>query len=324
VFYAENPRQQRHGQQLAQIRLRVLRPLDGQDRTGRQRVEWSDPAGPSSAAEIKSGWQLRVMRRATAIEPADVQVSVTGDVPSGTAEYAQAKIATAAGHVRAPILQARARITVHQNPAVRRPVVAEANLDINGTPVRAQVDAPTAREAVDLLEARLRRRLDRLARYWQAKRSRTPVESNQWRQAEQTSRLADIAREPGERRIIRRKSFTIAPTTIDDAAFEMDTMDYDFHLFTEAGSGQDSVIYRAGPTGLRVAQVNPAPAQLNSFSAPASISPQPAPLLSVDEAAEQLSLRGLPFLFYLDAEHARGCVLYRRYDGHYGLISPMG
>lgn len=262
------------------------------------------------------------MRRATAIAPAAVRVSVSGDVPNGTAEYAQAKIATAAGHVRKPVLHARARITVHPDPAGRRPVVAEANLDLNGTLVRAQVTAPTAREAVDLLEARLRRRLDRLARHWEAKRGRTQ-EPNHWRQeAELTNRTASSPREPSERRIIRHKSFAIAPTTIDDAAFEMDTMDYDFHLFTEAGTGQDSVVYRAGHTGLRVAQVNPAPTQLNPFTAPATISTQPAPLLSADEAADRLNLSGLPFLFYLDAEHARGCVLYHRYDGHYGLISP--
>jgi len=265
------------------------------------------------------------MRRATAITPAQVQVNVSGDVPSGTAEYAQAKIATAAGHVREPVLQARARITVLPNPAARRPVIAEANLDINGTPIRAQVDAPTAREAVDLLEARLRRRLDRLAQRRATKRSTPANDPSQWRQeAAHTNQPAYFSREPDERQIILHKSFSSAPATIDDATFEMDAMGYDFHLFTEAGSGQDSVIYRAGPTGLRVAQVNPAPAQLNSFSVPATISTQPAPLLSVDEAADQLDLKGLPFLFYLDAEHARGCVLYRRYDGHYGLISPAG
>ena len=29
----------------------------------------------------------------------------------------------------------------------------------------------------------------------------------------------------------------------------------------------------------------------------------------------------MPFLFYLDGDHGRGCVLYHRYDGHYGLIA---
>ena len=37
----------------------------------------------------------------------------------------------------------------------------------------------------------------------------------------------------------------------------MDLIDYEFHLFTEKSSGVTSVIYRAGPTGYRLAQVAP-------------------------------------------------------------------
>jgi len=33
------------------------------------------------------------------------------------------------------------------------------------------------------------------------------------------------------------------------------------HLFTEKGTNTDSVLYRAGPTGYRLAQVNPASAE---------------------------------------------------------------
>lgn len=29
-----------------------------------------------------------------------------------------------------------------------------------------------------------------------------------------------------------------------------------------------------------------------------------------------------PFVFYLDRERRRGALLYHRYDGHYGLITP--
>ena len=47
------------------------------------------------------------------------------------------------------------------------------------------------------------------------------------------------------------------------------------------------------------------------------------PLLDTTEAVERLRLTGLPFLFYLDGDHASGCVLYHRYDGHYGLIDPQ-
>jgi Sigma 54 modulation/S30EA ribosomal protein C terminus len=96
---------------------------------------------------------------------------------------------------------------------------------------------------------------------------------------------------------------------------QVNALDYDFHLFTEEGIGQDSVLYRAGPTGYR-------PELVFAGQVRVMMSEQPAPLLSTGEAVERLNLTGLPFVFYLDADHVRGRVLYRRYDGHYGLITP--
>ena len=115
----------------------------------------------------------------------------------------------------------------------------------------------------------------------------------------------------------------MAPCTVDEAAVEMDLLDYDFHLFTENGSGTAGVLYRGGPTGHRLALVAPVPAdQLSPFELPVSISAQPAPCLTHEEATERLGLLGLPFLFFIDAAEGRASVLYHRYDGHYGLITP--
>ncbi len=91
----------------------------------------------------------------------------------------------------------------------------------------------------------------------------------------------------------------MAPCTVDEAALEMDLLDYDFHLFTEKGTGTAGVLYRAGPTGYRLAPVAPVPAdQLRPLELPVTISPQPTPCLTVEEATERL---GLPFLFFIDA-----------------------
>jgi ribosome-associated translation inhibitor RaiA len=62
------------------------------------------------------------------------------------------------------VLHARVRVIRHADPAVARPVVAQANLDVSGRLVRAQVEGATAQEAIDRLEARLRRQLGRIAR----------------------------------------------------------------------------------------------------------------------------------------------------------------
>ena len=54
-----------------------------------------------------------------------------------------------------------------------------------------------------------------------------------------------------------------------------------------------------------------------------TVNQQPAPRLTVEQAAERRGLLGLPFLFFLDAGHDRGSPLYHRHDGHYGLLTPQ-
>jgi hypothetical protein len=53
------------------------------------------------------------------------------------------------------------------------------------------------------------------------------------------------------------------------------------------------------------------------------IEPQGAPKLDLDEAREQLDNNPEPWVFFTDPATERARVLYRRYDGHYGLITPV-
>ncbi|MGH4009113.1 MAG: ribosome hibernation promotion factor [Pseudonocardiaceae bacterium] len=256
-------------------------------------------------------------------ETPEVQVSVEG-LPAAMADYAREKVSALLGQTHQPVLFARVRLTRHGNPALERPIVAQGNLDVNGRLVRAQVAAPTMTEAVDALEARLRSRLERTAEHWEARRGRRyHADPHEWRHGDPASEWQPWFPRPGEeRQIVRHKSFTLPRCTVDEAAAEMIELDYDFHLFTEQGSGQDSVLYRAGPTGYRLAQLVPQPDLVTAGKLPLTISEQPAPLLSTDEAIQRLNLTGLPFVFYCDGDHARGRLLYLRYDGHYGLITP--
>lgn len=144
-------------------------------------------------------------------------------------------------------------------------------------------------------------------------------------EAPQKGRRAYFPRPIDERRVIRRKSFAMEPCTVDEAASEMGLLDYDFQLFTEKGTGAAAVLYRAGPTGLRLALVAPALIdQLSPFELTVTISPQPLACLTERKAIERIGVLGLPFLFFIDAAQGRASVLYHRYDGHYGLITPAG
>jgi ribosome-associated translation inhibitor RaiA len=265
------------------------------------------------------------MRSRAEFPPAvDVEVTTHDEFP-GAAEYARSKIGELGQYTSRPVLHARVKFTRHRDPAVRRPVVAQANLDVDGRPIRGQVQADTAREAVDLLAARLRRSIGREAERSRAHRGELPAAgAHEWRHDfEPRDKPNYFPRPTDERRVIRRKSFTMAPCTIDEAASEMSLLDYDFHLFTEKGTGTAAVLHRHGATGYHLALVAPALAdQLTPFTLPVTISRHVVPCLTENEATFRLGLLGSPFLFFIDAAYGRASLLYHRYDGHYGLITP--
>ncbi|OJZ72851.1 integrase [Mycobacterium paraffinicum] len=258
-------------------------------------------------------------------EQIDVQVTAR-DEPPDVAEYSRRKIGELTRYASRPVLHARVRLTRHRDPAVQRPVVAQANLDVDGRPVRAQVQADTAREAVDLLAARLRGRLQRAADRWGTHRGEPPAGTEDWRhEVEPAHQPNRLPRQANRRRVIRRKSFTLAPCTLDEAAREMELLDYDFHLFTEKGTGTAGVLYRGGPTGYRLALAAPGMAErVSRHTLPVTISQQPLPCLTEEGAEDRLAMLGLPFLFFIHAAYGCASVLYHRYDGHYGLITPAG
>lgn len=264
------------------------------------------------------------MRRMETITSLDLRVELAGDVPAEVYAYAREKITSAVAHAHEPVPFARVRVTRHPDPAMARPVVAQANLDVDGRLVRAQISAPTTREAIDLLQDRLRARLERRARHWEARRGRASGASV--RELRYGSRLAPrhgyVARPAEDRRIVRHKAFTLGRCTVDEAAAALSDLDYEFHLFTERGTGQDSLLYRAGPAELRLAQVDPDRGHLAPYEVPLTVTDVRAPLLSTLETVERLAVTGRDWLFFLDADRGRGSVLYRRYDGHYGLITP--
>lgn len=278
------------------------------------------------SAERDSRRTCVVNNKASAAPDLDVKVTTSGEL-AGAVEYARAKIGRLGRVADRPVLAARVRLTKHADPAVERPVIAQANLDLEGRLVRAQVEGATAHEAIDRLDGRLRRRLERLAGQRAARRrGMTTGEPHEWRhQSVPQHRPRHFPRPAQDRQVVRRKSFTLAACTVDEAAQELELLDYEFHLFTEKATGYAAVLYRGGDTGYRLALVAPTPReQLAPFESPVTISEQPAACLTTAQAVERLNLSGLPFLFFIDAAEGRACVLYHRYDGHYGLITPAG
>jgi ribosome-associated translation inhibitor RaiA len=239
-----------------------------------------------------------------------VEVTLRGQVPKRAKDYATAKIGALVRYAPLPILGARVKLTHLRHRSTGEQVMAEVNLDVNGRPVRAQVAADSSHEAIDLAQDRLRRKLSQLGRH--------PARES-GRQRSHRPRFA--ARPPVEREIRRRKAFEPATASVDEAVFDLELMDYDFQLFHDVESDMDSVIYRDTPNGYRLTRLGITDA-VPSAAVPVTVDCSPAPVMPIVAAVGTLDAGDTSFVFFADSATGRGNVLYRRHDGHYGLITP--
>ena len=277
----------------------------------------------------------------TRVDVLDLEVSVThGDVPDSAKQYAIDKITQLARFTRRPIVYARLRLSIEPRRAIERPALAEATLDLGGQIVRAHVAAQDPMAAIDLLDDRLRRRLERQARRTNRNHSSrnnstrknpgrdnsgrsAPAVDGAWRHGDlPTQRPEWYDRPADEREVIRHKTFALEPMTIDEAAFDLDVLAHDFYLFTELSTGADALIFYADDDdhlGLL---------QLPEATEPASARGRCRSVVRrhrrahARDAEERLDEGGERWVFFLDADTGRGHVVYHRYDGHYGLITP--
>jgi len=259
----------------------------------------------------------------TADATTDVVLQCRGEVSAAEREYAETKIARLSDLVSAPVLFARIVLTTHDDPARERPASAKGELDVNGRLVLAHVAAATMHEAIDLLDARLRERLERFAHHQQSKARRArSSEVGQWHHGDrETSRPAYFPRPVDEREVVRTKTFAVDAMTPDEAAFDLELLDHDFYLFVNLETGEDNVVARS-PDGGYVLSERSATCSLDDVAASIGRDDRRPPAASTAEAVDLLELGGLRHLFFVHPDDGRGRVLYHRYDGHYGLIVP--
>ncbi|MFF2353744.1 sigma 54 modulation/S30EA ribosomal C-terminal domain-containing protein [Kitasatospora sp. NPDC058115] len=245
----------------------------------------------------------------------DLRVEIRGELPREDAEYARIRALALIADLGPDVHAARLRLTRPRDRSVTRPSVAQASVDLAGVGrVRVELATVAVREAVDLALGTLAGRAGRL---------RELGDIGLASAFESSYRPQYAPRPPAERRIVRRKSVRPALRTPEQAIREMLALDYRFHLFTDALTGQDGLVHRRpGNGGFRLVRAHSA-VRLGGAVLPLTESPHPAPRLETAEAARQLRLTCWPFVFHTDPGDGRGRVLYRRYDGHYGLIAPI-
>ncbi|WP_244603992.1 sigma 54 modulation/S30EA ribosomal C-terminal domain-containing protein [Mycobacterium attenuatum] len=242
----------------------------------------------------------------------DVTVLSGARVSASQGEY----VARAVGRVLAHHeIAGGARVRLKTGPCGRGPMVVQVNLRVGEFPARVHAVTSGLDDLTPAL-LRLDRHIVRMYEQWRPRPWPDP-----------TRRLMTIA---GDAVVVRRKSVVVQCSTPLEAVAVMDAMDYDAHLFTDVETGEDAVVYRAGPSGLRLARQRhvypPGWASSSSYSGltvPLIVNSRQTICLTEEAAVRRAHQHRPNLLFFTESATGRGNLLYPRYDGNLGLITPL-
>ncbi len=232
------------------------------------------------------------------------RIETKGGVGDQDIDYLRRKLDKVTHALHDDRFEVDAFLSLHETHDDAHQARVQASLEFHQDVVRAETRAATIPEAVDLLEERLRRQLEqRNDRKRQGRRARAP-KGRGWRHGNEPSdRKPYFNRPPEERTLVAHKTFATPEATLDEARWDRYLLDYDFYLFLDAASGSDTVLW-------------------GEDKAEQVLRLEDAPEFDVKGAIGWLDALHEPFVFFRDSTTNRGAVVYRRYDGHYGLLTP--
>jgi len=213
------------------------------------------------------------------------------------------------------------------DPARTAPYLAEAMVAFPGAVVRAHSAAPTMAAALDVLDARLRRRIDRYValRRSQQRNGKATHEpgDGQWRHGDVRTQRPERRSIPVyERGLVRHKTFAVGAMTPDEAMDALDLLDHDFLLFVNLNTDADALVW-LGPDGPELMDASGSPDAIGERTVtPMRRANEAVRHCSRTQALRELDLDLEPYVFFVDPSTDRASVAYVRFDGHYGIIEP--
>ncbi len=257
-------------------------------------------------------------------ETPEIVFVTDGPVSQSAHEQATKMVHSLSDRAQRPVIFSRVKILVDMDRPPDERTVVQVVMDVSGELIRAQVSAPTPADALNTLSDRMERRLRKLAERRRDTRRRPPATpEGTWRSGDLPTARPDFYERPREdRRVVRRKTFAPdAMVSVAEAIYDLDVLDHRFFLFTDAADGEMSIVYEEGDK-VMLRRLSGGTPENDSSNIADMVNPTPAPDLAIEEASEWLDATDEEFVFFRNKDTGEANVLYRRYDGHYGLVEP--
>ena len=254
----------------------------------------------------------------------DAAVTARGKVTDAQKDHARERVGALDRCVSDPVLGARVMLRCERNPRLERPARAEAELNVNGHMLRGRVASATMSQAIDQLGTHLERQLhgfvDRRARL--ERRAGEP-RLGEWHHGASSPLHPSFHPRPVEERsIVRRKTFALGAIDPLQAIGDLLDLDHDFYLFHDAETGADAVVYHRDDGRIGLIYPDATRQRLPAGEGPVWETSRFSEPITLEAAVAEMNALAHRFMFFINAETARGNVIYLRYDGNYGLIEP--
>jgi putative sigma-54 modulation protein len=150
-------------------------------------------------------------------------------------EYVQEKISKLKKYLDYP-LEANVVLAVEKHRHL-----AEVTLVANRITLNAQEETEDMFSAIDRVVDKLERQMLKYKEKIKRHKSNSSLPHSRWRMDIYT---ADSFEEGGEPRVIKSKKLLAKPMSVEEAAMQMDLLNNDFLIFTNANSKNLNIIYR--------------------------------------------------------------------------------
>lgn len=245
-----------------------------------------------------------------------------GQVPTSIRGHAEKMMQRLSDRAPGHVVSTRVKVQHDEERELDETSIAEGLLSTPDVVVRAEASGPTADEALEEVGAVLEHKLDAFSYSEQPEAMDDPsIAPNRWKKPGDTSIPAFHYRSPERRMVVRRKTYEpMDRMSIARAICTLDALDYRFFIFTDTEDDIATIVYH---------DVECAAVRKFDGSRPTKepvpgmhVNEAVAPSISVADAVSRLNISDMAFIFFCDSSHGHPSVLYRRYDGHYGLLVP--
>ncbi|MEM8748015.1 MAG: hypothetical protein AAGF91_15045 [Actinomycetota bacterium] len=248
-------------------------------------------------------------------------ISTSGVVTDGEQSRAVDAVSAALADIDRPVRRCVIRLEHRTDPHHVRRAVARLSVDLDGRRVQSHAEDESVDQAATTAANKLHERLRKLVdKVQDARRHGDRLTSLD---EDQRAHVPTVERDDSEREVVARHHQGPPDATLDEAAFDLDALGYRFHVFVDVSSGDDALV-RYDESDELVVQFASGPPDTygqDPVAVSVRLDERPAPELDLVSAREMLHVGEIDHVFFRDTATGRGAILYRRYDGHDGLVS---